>query len=48
MNVFLLAIAIVIEDDSWVTALCISLKLTDVSEMLKMSHSPDDERRNRL
>jgi hypothetical protein len=48
MEVLLSVVAIVVEDDSGILRRIFSLKMTDVSEMLKMSHSPDDEGRNRL
>jgi hypothetical protein len=48
MEVLLSVVAIVVEDDSGLLRRVFSLKMTDVSEMLNMSHSPDDEGRNRL
>jgi hypothetical protein len=46
MKVLLSVVDIVVEDDSGLLHCVSSLKITDVSEMLKMSHSPDDEGRN--
>jgi hypothetical protein len=40
--------SITVEDDSGLLHRVFSLNMTDVSEMLKMSHSPDDEGRNRF
>jgi hypothetical protein len=48
MKVLLSVVASAVEDDSGLLRRVFSLKFTDVSEMLKMSHSPDDEGRNRL
>jgi hypothetical protein len=48
MKLLLSVIAIVVEDDSTILRYVVSLKFTDVSEILKMSHSPDNEGRNRL
>jgi hypothetical protein len=49
MKVLLSVVVIVVEDDSGLLRRVFSLKFTDVSDMRKMmSHSPDDEGRNRL
>jgi hypothetical protein len=47
MKVLLSVVVIVVEDGSGLLRRVLSIKMTDVSEMLKMSHGPD-EVRNRL